>query len=283
MKLPTIPHGLELIQFDASPELAKKILETCNRRNRPVRRRGVKKLVRAISRGDWDPNNGATLAFCDDPNIGYPGLLVDGQHRLEAIAQSDRSVRVSAILHASRDAFDTIDGNGAGGRTPGDTLSVMGFGQSNLMGAALRYLKKHLDPTTCIYKPAEYSNSEISELAALHPEFQDSVRFINNLGPSKIRGMVPPSFTVYFHYVTRMINPQKSERFLRDFFTGLELKASDPVYMLRTRLMDERDKRNTVLTTNYRIAFFIKAWHATLTGKRMRLVRIGRDEELPLL
>jgi hypothetical protein len=68
-----------------TPKLAKSILETCNTGNRKLRAAHVRKLAGAMTRGEWNMNHQG-IAFADT------GRLLDGQHRLNAVIQSGKSV-----------------------------------------------------------------------------------------------------------------------------------------------------------------------------------------------
>lgn len=70
---------------DVTPRMAQEILDTKNTKNRAINKNHLLALVKNIKNGTWR-FNGDTICF--DAN----GTLIDGQHRLRAIALSDTPV-----------------------------------------------------------------------------------------------------------------------------------------------------------------------------------------------
>jgi len=75
---------------------------TLNTDNRPMREGWVKQLSEMIKNGEWQPTHQG-IAF------SVNGKLLDGQHRLSAIAKSGIPVNMLVIRDLPNDAFKTID------------------------------------------------------------------------------------------------------------------------------------------------------------------------------
>lgn len=84
-----------------TPAKAKQWLKT-NRHNRPLSRGYLRSLVNAIRAGEWE-DNGETIKF------NGAGRLVDGQHRLTAVVQTNRPLPMTVVEGLNETAFDTID------------------------------------------------------------------------------------------------------------------------------------------------------------------------------
>lgn len=92
---------VELSRRLITPEAAKLMLENNSEDNRSIRQTVVEKYARSLKKGDWEKSNPCTITFWKD------GTMVDGQHRLMAIAQSGIStVMTVAIVPVGVAFFD---------------------------------------------------------------------------------------------------------------------------------------------------------------------------------
>ncbi|AEK10040.1 hypothetical protein FDH96_gp127 [Mycobacterium phage Rey] len=95
---PTVPNASRI---DVSPALAQSWLEG-NRNNRPLNTKHVQMLASAIQSGRFQ-FNGDTIRISKD------GTLLDGQHRLNAIIESDATVPMLVVFGLDEDVVSTID------------------------------------------------------------------------------------------------------------------------------------------------------------------------------
>lgn len=110
-----------------TPEWATKILTNSQNINRKITKSRVLQLTRAIERGDWKvTNQGIAL----DANGG----VIDGQHRLAAIAKAKRPVRILLAKNCNPDIFTVIDIGKT--RTAGDMLTLSGCKANHMTLAA---------------------------------------------------------------------------------------------------------------------------------------------------
>jgi hypothetical protein len=85
-------------QVRISHEAAALLLPEFNRGNRRKRGNLVEYLLRQVENDEWQPDHPQPIVFSD------AGRLIDGQHRLEAIAESGRTV-VARVLCGVRDGL----------------------------------------------------------------------------------------------------------------------------------------------------------------------------------
>ena len=100
-----------------------------NTRNRKISKASVAFLVNEIHSGNWE-FNGIPIIF------GESGVLLDGQHRLLAISQTNTSKRLSVVRGVNDSAFKTIDSGRA--RTGADALSVQNVPNAAVVSASIR-------------------------------------------------------------------------------------------------------------------------------------------------
>lgn len=81
-----------------TPAMAKMILETHNKRNRPISRAYVEQFKDALKEGEFKEVNAIT--------INKSGNLQDGQHRLKAVAETGISAYMTIIFGQDDNDFD---------------------------------------------------------------------------------------------------------------------------------------------------------------------------------
>ena len=102
-----------------------------NNCNRKLNKRHVKFLADQISNNKWAAN-GQTIVMAED------GTLMDGQHRLHAIIESNRTVNILLCTGAKKADMSTID-NGKS-RTSYDVLTMSGYTNNRLLASSLAQL-----------------------------------------------------------------------------------------------------------------------------------------------
>src|SRR5258708_40094679 len=93
-------ENIQLI--DVTPRLARDWLGF-NSRNRNIRQRVVLAYAADMAAGDWRWN-GESIKFAAD------GTLLDGQHRLAAVAESEATVPMPVVRRLKGEAQETVDG-----------------------------------------------------------------------------------------------------------------------------------------------------------------------------
>lgn len=113
-----------------TPAWARDILSK-NTRNRPISDNRVSELMGIIKRGEWQLTHQGIAVATD-------GVLLDGQHRLTAIARTKKTLPVMLTLDADPQTFTAIDD--VKKRSAADVLSIAGQHNSMLLASSLRIL-----------------------------------------------------------------------------------------------------------------------------------------------
>lgn len=239
-----------------TPKRAQEILENNNTHNRRLTKSRVDRYARDMEAGRWK-QNGASLVFnCD-------GTLLDGQHRLAAVVQSNRSVQLLVVRNADKDSLETIDD--VRPRSVGDLLALRGETYSCALAAALRLLWRHRQGgiTDTSHSP---SNSERLALYDEEPQVRASLDLVAQDGEWWV-GRVPMGFMAFFHYGASQVHPRKAREFVLALRDGAGLKKGTAVYELR-RWFD----LNTAQAAARRVKgmgvwyLVFRAWHHHLRG-----------------
>jgi hypothetical protein len=236
-----------------TPETAAVMLQL-NKNNRPVSTRQVKALASEIKEGRWQVN-GDTIAFSAD-------RLIDGQHRLMAIIESGIPVTTFVVRGVTSESFLTKD-TGKKRRTS-DALAISGVINSIAVAAAIKQVWMYS-------KTGILSNSGLTPSTSVLAEFfeQNSsiVKSVNLVG--KKTKLVHNSLLTALHYLFAQKDQLEADQFVNDLIYGANLDPSDPVFMLRCRLVDNFS--STLKLPYYCIgALIIKAWNLRREGKTVK-------------
>ena len=115
--------------MDITPDMAKKILAHRNKNNRPLRYTHLEKLSNAIEKDEWKVTH-QCIAFDKDGN------LIDGQHRLAAVLQTRKTVKMTVATNMDASIFDVVDTGSK--RSTGDALDILGSEHGRVVSAALK-------------------------------------------------------------------------------------------------------------------------------------------------
>ncbi len=235
-----------------TPELAREMLAK-NTRNRTMNMVYVKKLASEIKAGRWKMN-GDTIRFNGN-------ILIDGQHRLEAISMADQSVETLVIDGLESDVFDTIDIGRR--RSAGDTLSVGGEINCGRLAATLICIEKYLTKKAHLGSHGHFSNTEVEEILKRHPGARHSVRICDKC----MIGMISPSILSACHYLFSLKNSTLADNVVDQLRTGDGLSLGNPIHALRELLI--RSARGRLRARNpdpYAFALLIRAWNHIRKG-----------------
>lgn len=113
-----------------TPQMAREWLAIDDgRQRRSIRRRTLARLGEAIDRGEWKLTH---QPIAIDPT----GYVLDGVHRLTAIAAQRKHVTTLVAFDADPETYSVIDTGSA--RTPGDALRIAGHTDGNVLAATTR-------------------------------------------------------------------------------------------------------------------------------------------------
>ena len=167
----TKPH---VVLMHITPTMAENWLDNANVSNRKISDAHVARLARDMKEGRWGVTHEA-IAF--DPN----GILLDGQHRLWAIIEADRTVTMNVWFNISPQARMVIDSGKS--RSMVDVLRL-GSGDSQINKNEVAILRAMLSGYR---SPVKLT---VQETAAALAQHRQAIRFaIRHLPSVKARGL----------------------------------------------------------------------------------------------
>lgn len=246
-----------------TPEMARGWLDATNNRNRHLSEALVVRYAEAMRRGEWQLN-GDAIRFDED------NALLDGQHRLAAVAKSGIPIR-SLVLHGVPSlAQDTMDTGRK--RSIADVLAIRGEGHAITLAAALHILYRLESGEWAAGRTP--TTQQALTLLKQHPDVRASLPVGDRV--ARHVPLLRSGVAAAVHYHVGQINDPNIEADRKQFFetivTGAGLKVGDPVLVLRETL--SRYKRDRAQLSAVRVtAFVIKAWNAYRDGQTISLLR----------
>lgn len=257
---------------DITPDLAREWL-SFNIHNRNIRQRVVLAYAADMQDGNWRWN-GETIKFAAD------GALLDGQHRLAAIAESGCTIPTLVVRGLKNDAQETVDGGAK--RRFADVLKLRGEQTPIVLAAVLRNVV--LWESSERFTATRYSPTNAQMLQAL--EKYPWVRDIAAPAENCARHCGLPSSIVGFGWwlFSETAPDDQTSRDVEFFFgrlaDGQALAKGDPVYELRRAVENSRSVRGQ-RSQRYLAALMIKAWNAYRDGNKIGLLSYRPGGEKP--
>lgn len=246
-----------------SPQQARWWLDSQNSHNRRMVESVWRAYARDMEAGRWK-FNGDTIRFDRD------GILIDGQHRLKACAETgipldtlvvtglDREeVMPTCDIGSIRTAAQIGDIDGIANSTRAAAIALRVIGYRSKYGLSI--LKNaHLRPTKTEVTEFMRSDARLRSVAS-HAHLAS--------------GLMPPGMAGLCYYVFSEKFPiPLVDEFFSALSTGVGLSAKHPIYLLRERLLRNRSERAKLPQIDI-AALTFKAFKAFAAGKSMNVLR----------
>jgi len=235
-----------------NPNLAKKILEK-NLSNRPLSKGNVKYLSKEITNDNWK-FDGESIKL--DSN----GNLLDGQHRLDSIIKTGKTITCLILTGLKPSVFSVLDTGRK--RTGSDALGVLGVENSTIVSSTIRLIhqfdKGSYGEGGSISR--SLSNQEIIDFYLENPEINNSSRFGASLY-KKSNSEITPSLISTFHYLFSQKNEEQAVEFLTKLCLGTNLETNSPITALRNKLIKARLNKNYRMIQSEIVRNIIVAWN----------------------
>jgi len=199
--------------------------------------------------------NGASIVISED------NILVDGQHRLIAISETDLSFNMIIVRNVKKEVFSTIDCGRP--RTSGDVFNINNIPHANTMASAINRIKNEFLSKRKAGKNVwlKFSNEELlSFYYANKDELDELVLRISSLYAGNIK-TTTTSIGVAMIFLLKRENKQKAYPFVRELFKGVKEYESNAAQTLRNRLLNYKIDGIKIDDSQLR-AFFIVAFRA---------------------
>ena len=247
---------------DITPEYAQKILEYKNSNNRTFRKTNLNKLVQTINSNEWKVTNQGIAFDCH-------GNLLDGQHRLMAIVQTGRTIKMIVARNMAPKIFNVIDTGAV--RRANDILYIGGCtSNSKTIAAAIKiYLHYQKYPTGSWGRGGKSSHNEIFDC---FKENESSWNNINIFISTSYRKFAFFNRGVGIAFYKLLLDKGYSTEIIESFFTkfsqGSNLDIDDPMLSFRNQLMQKAFRNRGSSTQRFLLNCFIRLFNMNLNGTR---------------
>lgn len=260
------PFGPKAEFVTVGPHQARQFLGN-NIGNRNVRASHVEQLARDMSEGRWQECNGDTIRIAKD------GRVLDGQHRLLAVVESDCTFRFLVVTGLEAEVQDTIDVGAK--RSAADALKFASEldGDAKDVAALARGLFTYRTGT----RP---SNTEVlAEARARIDDLLPAVAIARRLRQERMNGGIAVFGIAWL--ILAEVDAADAARFFELFTSGAELPAGSPLLLLRkTFQMPSFSTTRDRSTMRASIGLIIRAWNAWRKGKT--LTKFAPVSEFPV-
>lgn len=253
------------MKMTITPALARVWL-TKNTNNRPLRLDTVKRYVRDIMAGNW-LMTGESIIF------STADVLLDGQHRLEAVSRADMPIEALVVFGVTPDAYKAM--GQCRPRGASQILTMAGHSNASTLASAARWI--NFLTTGRSYGDA-VTSAEIEIAIVNHPLIS---HFVSRHVGSKTLKRMPAACLAVMVLAAEKYGLSKIDEFLDKFASGTGLSKGDPAYELRERLVQVNSV--TRFSTAGVVALTIKAVRAYVMGKTVGLLRYGATEDMPAI
>jgi hypothetical protein len=224
-----------------TPELALEMLRGPGKRFRKMNSARVLRYVMDMQADSWKMTG-------DPIKFDVDGNLIDGQHRLQAIANSRIAMEAIVATNLPSDAFHAID-TGAG-RSAGQLMAFLDVPSAGDSTAVWRWIldyNAHLHGETRGPVGGAGGRPWLTQAAVLccreqHPEVPKSVQRVRELRGKRT---VPQSIGAFVHYMGGRTSPEKADEFVDQIISEAGLERGGPVHTLLARVRDHRAARRT--------------------------------------
>lgn len=259
---------------DITPTRAQKYLGRNYEYNRNKRTRVIDTYAKDMKQGMWRWHVAPPIVFDKE------GRLIDGQHRLEAIVRSGKTIKCYVVRGADEGDFKVID-SGIG-RKAADGLKKYSEA-TNLAVAARAYLnwdcgeRRIFDSNNSI----RWSNQDIIDYVESHPIIHEYVKAAHRCY-SKI-GTPIKMMSVFVRNIYEA-NAETAQGFMEALESGVGLRPQDPVYVVREQLLNESMKKRHdgySYPSESAYCWLVKAFNDYASGKTHKRYTHPINEDVP--
>lgn len=267
-----------------TPEIAKELLKT-NHNNRACREYVVEKYKNAILNDEWQ-FNGETI------KLSKSGVLLDGQHRLHAIVEANKPVKMLLARNLDDNVFNTIDVGFS--RHPGDILTVHTQGQCKNpknIASALKLInsfvysehpQKRYEYVLNKKRELDISPSRLVSLYDVYTDITDNYYFILKLKDAW--QFTTLSVAIGMYTIMKRIDLCEADRFWLSLNSMSNLSNDNPINVLHKYLVSYAINHGGKKPPRYNIvALICETWNAFLDNKTLSKRNLAQRKKLSYL
>ena len=246
--------------------------------NRTFSRANARVLTSEMSRGFWKAN-GESIVFDTD------GVLIDGQHRLQAVLSAGHEYLAPVITGVLAEARPTVDTGMK--RSTANNFQMAGESNAGTLAATIILWKGY---QARIVKEMTHPELRLSVSGAMDylkewPGLREAATAARKLRPAATGRMLVPTSEVamvWFAIVSSGASKSRANEFMGSVLSGFDLSPGNPILALRRRLSDHM-RTGHRMHKRERLALLLKTWQLWSTGQTRKVIRWEFDQDFPFL
>lgn len=248
--------------MDITPDMAKKILAHRNKNNRSIRYTHLEKLSNAIEKDEWKLTNQG-IAFDKDGN------LIDGQHRLAAVLQTRKTVKMMVATNMDANIFDVVDTGTK--RSTGDALDILGSEHGRVVSGALKVYICYQNYPDKTWSGAAIQQPSTSDITTIYKDRKDEIEALLSVIKKKHKNFKCFSQSLGLAFSLLLLDAGWSDVQIWEFWDCVTLGANLPsdsvVLSFRNQLSDPYFRKRHYGTQRYMLNAFIKCFNSYITNE----------------
>jgi hypothetical protein len=251
-----------------TPSRAKELLEA-NINNRRVRQDVVNRYAQDILAGRWKEDTGEVI------KISKSGIILDGQHRLFAIAKANIPIFLHIAYGVDDSVSDVLDTGSV--RNASDVFKLNGIVNNGTIPGIIQFYNMVKNDRFGWHKNTTLTNAEILnkyyENEILWQEvFRASQRWYMSFAK-----ILPRSIIGGFYSRFRQIDSELAEQFMNELCAGINT-SNDTIRLLKDKLIKDK-MSNKKLSTTLKMIFIIKTWNCFIQGIEIKRLSFDYEKE----
>jgi hypothetical protein len=257
-----------------TPALAGELLKN-NKKNRHYSKHHLQRYAKDMKDGKWMSDTSETI------KISKNGNIVDGQHRLRAIIESNVIIPMHIAFDVDESIMDFIDTGKP--RTATDVFSIYQIPHAKRLPSIISYYQSYKQGYSGLNMGAGRISSTNSRLLEMYYEnelyWQDVAQKTGNWY-KKFATILPPSIIGGLYCYFKDTSEEDAEIFFDQLCSGYHI-SNNTIADLRNILI--RDKTSLRKISNeHKIAIIIKTWNAFRKGTHLKVLKYNASiEKLP--
>lgn len=251
-----------------------KMLET-NTKNRRLGEGVVQKYAKMMTDGQW-VDDGSPIRLDEEGN------LLDGQHRLWAVIESDTEQSFLVVRGITPEAMTTMDTGKA--RAFKDILSMYDSNMPSPIAQAantsLIYRWEQGDRGSSLRSTSKRTFTPYALLLDFFKANQERIITTTRDANRVRRNGLAQSVSALGYWLFREIDEGDADFFWERFHDGVELAETDAIYALR-RWVDKNALNVPSQPSEVQIALMIKAWNSYRDGEEVHVLSWKRGGQRP--
>jgi len=214
--------------------------------------------------------------------LSRAGKLIDGQHRLHAIALSGKTVKILTVKNLPPKTQATVD-NGFK-RTIAHVLEIQGEKNATALAFSLSLLCRwEGGQLNTVRSRGEHNRPRRDECVAVLKSHPDMRNYIAHKFTSHFTRIGSSGLFAFCWYVCSQNHPDEADIFFEQLSLGVAMGTDDPVWHLRERLIKSKQAEDPrrKLDTLQKIQLIAHAWNQTLKGNSMARLHIPQGTDVP--